>query len=104
MNADYAAGTRTTLSPGRSKAPAEVQTPGLRFHRRGTPMTDGQNRLSCVAYQATAGLGPDGRKLSVVELKALLKDRYGIDRPSSTAWEVTFDNGITAGATLPPER
>lgn len=62
----------------------------VHFTRDGKRVPDSQNRLSRVAFYFTKGLGRDGSRLTVGELRDEVRRQTKITDPEREAWDITI--------------
>ncbi len=94
-SADRAAGIKPKRKTPKKSGDTGPRGTTVQFYVDERKMPDSQNKLSSVAYQATAGIGGDDVvRISVKDLKDILAD-VGIKDPSNTVWTVELANGKT---------
>lgn len=90
-----AAGVKPKRSRKSSNGDAGPRGTTVQFFVDDRQMPESQNKLSSVAYQATAGIdSEDSPRVSVSRLKEILAD-VGVKDPSNTEWVVELANGKT---------
>lgn len=72
---------------------SKSKRPSVQYVCGGRTMPEGQNKLSSVAYQYTAGVKAGERRISSAELAKLLK-RLGVSDPKQPGWSVELPNGV----------
>lgn len=95
-------GSTTSPNGSAGSKPKEPKTPKgpsvpVQFFIGERKLSPTQNKLSCIAYQATAGISESSpARIGVSELVDLLA-ALGVSDPHATTWKATLPNGKVVG-------